>query len=262
MKAKKGFNWLILIIIILVIALLSLVGLNLWKYFENNSNSNSNNTTPTPSTTTTPTPTPVSLVKFTANSGLGYTFSFSYPENWTKTESFTASDSNTGLARDKISVVSPSGKITVKYDIGYMGGLGGTCDENSAEITAVGGLNSYFTNFMNGIANASVVQYMYTKNGVVKAVKTYISNKSEFTINGNYCQQFLTGIVALTPKTEKDGGNYWSGIWSTDVISTDVQNSDGTMKDNIKTTDIDTVRLSQEYQQAKAILVSSAYSKL
>lgn len=262
MKTQKGFHYLLLIIIILSVALVGLVGFTFWKSSQtdsnkqqdNNSNNNSGkNDEPAPQVTS---------VKFTANSGLGYNFSVSYPSNWTKAENFTQSDTNTGAPRDLISFTSPSGKIIVKYSIGYLGGLGGMCDEQSNEITKMGTMHSYFTSKINSLSAAYLIEYVYKNNTNVTEVDTYISTKETFEIGGNACQQFLTEIVALNPKTELNEGSSWSGIWNSQIILGDIQNSDGTIKDGVTTANVETARANTEYIDAKNILLSSSYSKI
>lgn len=265
MKTNKGFHYSIIIIIVLVIAVLGLVGYIFWNTWlnPNKSNTNTNTNVNTASNTNQTVSKGCGAdIKFTANSGLGYNFSFSYPCDWTKDEQYTANDANTDQPRDKITVTSPTNKTTVKYDIGYLGGLGGMCDEADASITSVGAMQSYTSNAIAGIKDGFLVDYIYTNNGTVAKAKTYISNKESFNIGGNYCQQFLTEILSLNPKTEKDSGGRWSGIWSTMVVLSDIQNSDGSVKANLKVADVQAARASSEYTQAKSILQSSTYSKL
>lgn len=262
MKTKKGFHYSIVIIILLVVVIVGLLGYVLWQSLQNNNNKPAQNTNTNTNTTQNVTKGCGADKSFKADAGLGYNFSFSYPCDWVVSENFVANDPNTEVPRDKVTVTSPTSKTVVKYDVGYMGGLGGMCDETDPQITANGTMQSYTSNQINGISGSYLIEYIYKNNDTVKQVKSYIANKGTFTVGGNYCQQYLTEILALNPKTEKSDGSRWSGIWTTSIVLSDIQNSDGSVKANLKVADVVSARATDEYTQAKNILLSSAYSKL
>lgn len=259
MKTNKGFSYLIIIIIALAVLVVGLLAYVFWNEWSNSNKTNANNNTNNNQTASTGCGANKS---FKADAGLGYNFGFSYPCDWVVKENFIANDPNSDQTRDKITVTSPTNKTTVNYDIGYLGGLGGMCEETDPQIIAEGKLQSYMSSPIVGISGSYLIEYIYKNNDTVTQIKTYVSNKGTFTVGGNYCQQYLTGILELSPKTEKDNGNRWSGIWSTSVVLSDIQNSDGSIKPNLKVSDVNTARSQSEYNKAKDILSSSAYSKL
>lgn len=263
MRTQKGFHYTIIIIIVLSVALVGLLGYTFWKSSQTETNKqqdNSANNTDNNNGNNQPA-TQVTLTKFTANSGLGYDFSVNYPSNWTKTENFTQLDDNTSSPKDLVTFTSPSGKVVINYDLGYGMGLGGACDSTDGEFANAGFLHSYNSSIISGIPSAYLVDYVYTKDKTVKKLNTIISNRSEYWIGLNYCQHSSAGIVMLTPET-KSSSESNSLIWNSNTILSDVQNSDGSIKDGITLAAVEAARANSEYTDAKNILLSSSYKKL
>lgn len=268
MKNKKAFAPIMIITIILSVALFGAIGYIFWNNMNGSSKSDTNKTPENK----------VALKTYAANSSkLGYNFGFEYPSDWTLIEKINdskeqrmitmldGSQSGVNTPYLEIRVSSPSLKTQVYYLVGYQGGIGGTCSpDDFPELGRLEDVSSIRTrNLINNEKTAYLTELKFTKNNKVTKSKTYLTTKGDWKNNDSFCSEGdgpLSNFIRLSPSTEI--GMSMSTIYDSQILLSDIQNSDGTIKSNITSQNVTDARSTEEYKQARDILLSTTYSKL
>jgi type II secretory pathway pseudopilin PulG len=260
MRNKKAFSAVEIILVIVIIGLIGAVGWVFWNNSQKTSNISSANKSNS-STSSSSNNSTAGLKQYNADTSLlGYNFVFQYPADWTVDVN---KDNNLPL---KITVTSPTKKTQLNYKVGYMVGIGGMCNPDSNDVKKMGVLEDFSYDasikLNNGQNNIYLVETLFNNNGKVTESKTYLSNRINFMKNEGYCQVYLSEIMKLNPETLRDDKNSWSSLIDTKVVLSDIQNSDGSIKNDITSKNVIDARSTTEYSQAKDIFKSTTYSKL
>jgi hypothetical protein len=130
---------------------------------------------------------------------------FKYPVTWAmKTES-TASVDNPGFNGDKLTLTSPSGKLTLHLQSG-IDGIGGTCGPDGTltrvlESTAIAGMTGFKADEY-GLESAYVTKVITSAQDDAYTPNLYVSNSRQYTTAGD-----ITEISGLCFSTLLTGRN-------------------------------------------------------
>lgn len=198
---------------------------------------------------------------------LGYNFSFKYPSNWTIEEvyrEFTSNDYPTKTGNFDLKILSPTQKTKVIIEVGYMGGIGGSCNPNDYEIAKYGELIKWNVDWSVKINSADypvvLAELLFSNGNSVTGATTYLTHKVSFENGGDHCQTAYSNFVELKPGFINDC--CWPSIRSAYILLADIQNDEGTIKPNMTSQKVISARETDEYKQARDILLSTTYSKL
>lgn len=244
---EKGSAHLI-IIIALIVLLAGALGVIFYQNFiakkaavsdtSNQAPSSSQSTTSSSSATTT-----TKLLQRRINSVFGVNLAFSYPETWTisdDTQGPSPLDASKGNTSETLKLTSPSGKYVVTYTVAANGGFGGTCDPTDA--------GTYASTAYEKLPAFSAMDYV------------------ELTYNGapNNTVGFDGLMNATAAEKIAQGGSLCDGYLQTtyklsDTNSVYLMNASFSVTGATNASDLQKALSGTEYDQAKAILLSTSY---
>ncbi len=251
-KFKQQGNIHVVIVVILVLALLGALGFIFWQNFLSKNEGTNNKTGSTTQTTDSSVKAPV-LDTATFDpvfNGL----KFSYPKSWTidrSTLGSTATAADAAAAQNLLVVKSPSKKISVSYLLSPNDGLGGACSPADG-----GTLATFSSTQLSNFAGNSFAQYIIQTGTTYRYFSGIIDTaRATSTKSGNSeCEVFMADIIQL-----KNSENI--KILQARINLTDFDNGDGSIKESLKRADIEAAYQTDEYQQAKAIMLSTSLTK-
>lgn len=199
---------------------------------------------------------------------LGYNFSFKYPANWTIEEvyrEFTSNDYPTKTGNFDLKILSPTQKTKVIITVGYTGGKGGICDPSDYAIAKLGKLINWNVDRSVNIYSADhpvvLAELLFSNGNSITDAETILTEHLSFENGGDYCQIVWGKFVDLKPDFTIDGC-CWPSINGAYIFLADIQNDDGSIKPNMTSQKVISARETEEYKQARSILLSTTYSKL
>lgn len=130
-QTRQSGSATVIIIIVLVIALLGVLGYVFWGKFSQASQTESDSKTNEPTKTTASNE---KLVTASFDKSFGIDMTFKYPKAWKieKDQSGTFPVAANDSSIESFTLTSPGNEYRVVYRLGAGGGIGGTCDDESA----------------------------------------------------------------------------------------------------------------------------------
>ena len=243
---SRGFSSLEIILIVVLVALIVGTG-----YFVYNSQkkSNSSYTNTIQSQPELKKPDEVALKTASFDVSFPSKLSFSYPENWSVSEDHTGplpiQPSETTV--QNYTGVSPSKNYTVKYSVGFGGGLGGSCIPE--EQGTIGTLT--YTN-LSKFSGASFVEETYQgsnqKYTILRAALMRKDSAAEAKAGDSLCKLAFAQVIPLSDNAAMS------------LIDSYID-SPRFDKLNMTLEDIKSVMNTSEYKQATNILLSTVLQK-
>lgn len=241
----------VVVVIILVLSLIGALGYIFWQNLNKNEVENKKTTTSQPTQA-------LKLLTVSFNEGFGFKLSMNYPENWVLEKSITGSfpiNLENGATRETIKITSPTKKYSVEYTVSSNAGIGGMCfpedtgviKQINSEPAALDGMR-----FAEVISTNKEGKYHFYSGLMKQEVAT------ETVVNESVCDLMYAGIADLhnlpdgTPITLFEATVHIDGFNDPTNISDD--------KVSETTSEIEEAFKTKEYDQAKAILISTTRS--
>ncbi|MBC7943476.1 hypothetical protein H7X68_03195 [Candidatus Saccharibacteria bacterium] len=243
----------LVIVVILVLALLGSLGFIFWQNVIKKDVVSSDKTGSTAKTADSSSKA-AALKTFDFNSVFSVGLKVDYPKDWSveqTTEGLIPVDADKGFTQQTVIITSPSGKLSVKYMVAVGGGLGGNClPDETGKLTTVS------NTALSAFAGGSFTEY----NALTGAVYSYFSGimdttqASDVKPGDSLCEVAFANVIPLSKSDSTQ-------LLHAKIHIKDLDDADGNSKDTIQLADIDSSRKTDEYKQAKAIMLSTTLNQ-
>ncbi len=244
-KSEKGN---VIELVVIAVLVLAVVGLLVWRFAGNDT------TTKTDSTTTdragqVKASDGDQLLDGSIDSRFGVALTFKYPKAWKIDQTYNQSAEDPTMRGGSTTLTSPSGDYVVDYAVSAGGGFGGYCSPDDEK----GVYASFDYQALSGFSGVSYLETtvknldsITNTGGALNTAGLFRTEAAQNTkVGGSICTTYMAGIITLDEAT------------NTELMSATITYK-GMAKDKIDAATFKQAMQGTEYEQAKAILLSTS----